>query len=102
VNLPRAAHRSWSLMLSPRCRSTVRELLMPDRFVLKDSKGRQYIAIKTEVGSDRDGKVASASMRQVADAPSYKLVDGRELSYRPESDQFEIVETGDALMRTLS
>jgi hypothetical protein len=75
---------------------------MADRFALKDSKGRQYVAIKTETRSDNTGDLASALMQYVAGSPSYRLLDGRELRYHPESDQFEIVETGEVLMRPLS
>ena len=77
---------------------------MGERFTLKDSKGKQYIAIKTEgrAASSSCDDVASALMGYVAGSPSYKLLDGRELSYRVESDQFEIIETGEVLMRTLS
>jgi hypothetical protein len=75
---------------------------MVERFPLKDSKGKQYIAVKTEACSNTSGDdVASALMQYAAGSPSYKLLDGRELSYRPESDQFEIIETGEVLMRTL-
>ena len=74
---------------------------MADRFALKDSKGRQYVAIKIEARSNSSGDTTSA-LTQYAGSPSYKLLDGRELSYRPESDQFEIIETGEVLMRTLS
>jgi hypothetical protein len=75
---------------------------MPDRFALKDSKGRAYIAIKTEARSDSNGGVAVAFMQNAGGSPSYKLLDGRELAYRLESDQFEIIETGELLMRPLS
>jgi hypothetical protein len=75
---------------------------MAAQFTLRDSKGRQHIAIKTGGRTDSGGDdVASALMQYVAGSPSYKLLDGRELSYRLESDQFEIIETGEVLMRTL-
>jgi hypothetical protein len=63
--------------------------------MLKDSKGNIFTAAKVLV------RTAEVDHKARASTTNYLLTDGRALKYDLESDAFEIVETGDKLLRIL-
>jgi hypothetical protein len=71
-----------------------------DKFTLKNSKGLHFAAIK--VTGTRVESTASSGGGYLKVVPSYELSDGRLLKYDHESDIFEIVVTGEKLMRALA
>jgi hypothetical protein len=66
-----------------------------EALTLKDSKGNIFTAAKVLGPTTEVGHKTRASLT------SYHLTDGRTLNYDVESDTFEIVETGEKLVRIL-
>ena len=70
---------------------------MSRRFKLKDSKGQMYVAYKVS-GQPYETSDATSSSKQ-ENVDSYELEDKRRLEYHEETEEFEIVDTGERLSR---
>ena len=72
---------------------------MSQRLRLKDSAGKTYVAYKV---SGQRFETADSTPGGQADAdgiPRYELDDGRPLHYHDDTEEFELVETGERLKR---
>jgi hypothetical protein len=70
---------------------------MSRRFKVKDSKGKIYVAYKVS-GQPYETTDATSSSKPYNEG-SYELEDERPLKYHEDSEEFEIVETGERLTR---
>ena len=70
---------------------------MSRRFKLKDSKGKIYVAYKLS-GEPYETSDATASSKQYSEG-SYELEDQRALKYHDDTEEFEVVDTGERLTR---
>jgi hypothetical protein len=73
--------------------------LMSQRFKVVDASGHVRVAYKTAGQRYETSDPVSGDMPARDDRARYELEDGRQLDYHEDSEQFEIVATGERLTR---